>query len=121
MIKKALMVGAAVGAVGFWMHHHHTETQKKREELEYASAERRSLRANPVYPLAVKVSESRARGWPAEHVLAGLYRHGFWEDFGREAVRILDERPASLRTFENRSRDDELSELFLQPWNAPYR
>ena len=22
----------------------------------------------------------------------------FWEDFGREAVRILDERPASLRT-----------------------
>ena len=46
----------------------------------------------------------------------------FWEDFGREAVRILDERPASLRTFgSNRSRDDELSELFLQPWNAPYR
>lgn len=95
MIKKALMVGAAVGAVGFWMHHHHTETQKKREELEHVSAERRSLRA--------KASESRALGWPAEHVLAGLYRHGFWEDFGREAVRILDERPASLRTFENRS------------------
>ena len=99
------MVGAAVGAVGFWMHHHHTETQKKREELEYASAERRSLRAN-VYPLAVKVSESRARGWPAEHVLAGLYRHGFWEDFGREAARMLD------RVFENRSRDDEAFELF---------
>jgi len=71
--------------------------------------------------LRAKASESRALGWPAEHVLAGLYRHGFWEDFGREAVRILDERPASLRTFENRSRDDELSELFLQPWNAPYR
>ena len=75
-----------------------TPRQKKREELEHVSAERRSLRA--------KASESRALGWPAEHVLAGLYRHGFWEDFGREAARMLD------RVFENRSRDDEAFELF---------
>jgi hypothetical protein len=80
-IQKALVVGAAVGAVGFWMHQHHKETQALKDAEASQSAERRSLRA--------KASESKAAGWPQEDVLAMLYRHGLWEDFGRQAGRTL--------------------------------
>jgi hypothetical protein len=89
VIQKALVVGAALGAVGIWMHHQHTQTQARAAELiasttpsPEVTAERRSLR--------VKASESQKQGWPAEHMLASAYRNGLWESFGRQAARILE-------------------------------
>merc|ERR1719473_1209738 len=98
VVQKALVVGAALGAVGFWMHHQHLETQKAAEEREFFRDWERALPApgdlTPVLAtprrLRARASESQRLGWPAEHMLASMYRTGLWEAFGRQAALLLE-------------------------------